>query len=175
MCRSTRGNAEWKSTKWNQWRQLNVRLAQSAKVFNLVGPATIKKNFSFSFLNFEKHRSCQKEPSYYIAHFPQPHCRSNIVDLKLLSSCSIDHSWQSWFNFDITLSFSDKPSSKFQLVVASVTNECSKGSSKKAAQCTMNNSRQSRSFIGDVSIDSWQCPREIDEVNFQQVRNSAST
>ena len=42
MCRSTRGNAEWKSTKWYQWRQLNVQLAQSAKVFNLVGTATIK-------------------------------------------------------------------------------------------------------------------------------------
>jgi hypothetical protein len=73
------------------------------------------------------------------------------------------------------LSFDDKSSSKFQLVVASVTNECSKGSAKKTAQCTMNNSRQSRSFIDDVSIDSWQCPMKIDEVNFQQVGNSAST
>jgi len=67
------------------------------------------------------------------------------------------------------------PSSKFQLVVASVANECSKGSSKKTTQCTMNNLRQSRSFIDDVSIDSWQCPMKIDEVNFQQVGNSAST
>jgi hypothetical protein len=57
-----------------------------------------------------------------------------------------------------TLSFNDKSSSKFQLVVASIANECSKGLSKKTDQCTMNNSRQSRSFIGDVSIDSWQCP-----------------
>jgi hypothetical protein len=73
------------------------------------------------------------------------------------------------------LSFNDKSSSKFHLVVASVANECSKGSSKKTAQWTMNNSRQSRSFIDDVSFDSWQCPREIDEVNFQQVGNSAST
>jgi hypothetical protein len=73
------------------------------------------------------------------------------------------------------LSYNDKCSSKFQLVVASVANECSKGSSKKTAQCTMNNSRQSRSFIDDASIDSWQCPMKIDEVNFQQVGNSAST
>jgi hypothetical protein len=73
------------------------------------------------------------------------------------------------------LSFNDKSSSKFQFVVASVANECSKGSSKKTAQCTMNSSRQSQLFIDDVSIDSWQCPREIDEVNFQQVGNSAST
>jgi len=42
MCWSTRGNAKWKSTKWNQWRQLNMQLAQSAKVFNLVGTARIK-------------------------------------------------------------------------------------------------------------------------------------
>jgi hypothetical protein len=61
------------------------------------------------------------------------------------------------------LSFYDKSSSKFQLVVASVANECSKGSSKKTTQCTMNNSWQSRSFIDDVSIDSWQCPMKIDE------------
>jgi hypothetical protein len=73
------------------------------------------------------------------------------------------------------LSFYDKSSSKFQLVVASVANECSKGSSKKTTQCTMNNSWQSRSFIDDVSIDSWQCPMKIDKVNFQQVENSAST
>jgi hypothetical protein len=73
------------------------------------------------------------------------------------------------------LSFYDKSSSKFQLVVASVANECSKGSSKKTTQCTMNNSWQSRSFIDDVSIDSWQCPMKIDEVNFQQVGDSAST
>jgi len=73
------------------------------------------------------------------------------------------------------LSFYDKSSSKFQLVVASVTKECSKGLSKKTAQCTMNNSRKSRSFIDDVSIDSWQCPMKIDEVNFQEVGNSAST
>ncbi len=73
------------------------------------------------------------------------------------------------------LFFYDKSSSKFQLVVASVANECSKGSSKKTTQCTMNNSRQSRSFIDDVSIDLWQCPMKIDEVNFQQVGNSAST
>ena len=73
------------------------------------------------------------------------------------------------------LSFNDKSSSKFQLVVASVANECSKGSSKKTAQCTMNNLRQSRSFIDNVSIDSRQCPMKIDEVNFQPVRNSAST
>ena len=67
-------------------------------------------------------------------------------------------------------------SSKFQLVVASVANECSKGSSKKTTQCTMNNLRQNRSFVDDdVSIDSWQCPMKIDEVNFQQVGNCAST
>jgi hypothetical protein len=73
------------------------------------------------------------------------------------------------------LSFNDKPSSKFQLVVASVANGFSKGLSKNTTQCTMNNSRQSRSFIDDVSIDSWRCPMKIDEVNFQQVGNSAST
>ncbi len=72
------------------------------------------------------------------------------------------------------LSFYDKSSSKFQLVVASIANECSKGSSKKTTQCTMKNSWQSQSFIDDVSIDSWQCPMKIDEVNFQQ-GNSAST
>ena len=32
-----------------------------------------------------------------------------------------------------------------------------------------------RSFIDDVSIDSWQCPMKIDKMNFQQVGNSAST
>ena len=73
------------------------------------------------------------------------------------------------------LSFNDKPSSKFQLVVASVTNEFSKGLSKKTTQSTMNNSWQSRSFIDDVSIDSWQCPMKIDEVNFQRVGKTAST
>jgi hypothetical protein len=36
--------------------------------------------------------------------------------------------------------------------------------------------RADRSLVMcDVSIDSWQCPREIDMVNFQQVGNSAST
>ena len=74
-----------------------------------------------------------------------------------------------------TLTFNDKSSSKFQLVVASVANECSKGLSKKTAQCTIKNSLQSRSFIDDVSIDSWQCPMKIDEVNFQPVGNNAST
>ncbi len=49
-------------------------------------------------------------------------CRINIVDLKLLLSCSIDHSWQCQSDFDITLSFVDQSSSTFQLVVASVLN-----------------------------------------------------
>ncbi len=38
----TCGNAEWRSMKWNQWRQFKMQLAQCAKVFNLVGPTTIK-------------------------------------------------------------------------------------------------------------------------------------
>jgi len=73
------------------------------------------------------------------------------------------------------LFFNDKPSSKFQLVVASITKEFLKGSSNKTAQCTMNNLRQSQSFIHNVLIDWWQCSMEIDKVNFQQVGNSAST
>ncbi len=49
-------------------------------------------------------------------------CRIDTVDLKLLSSCSIDHSWQCQSDFVITLSFVDQSSSTFQLVVASVSN-----------------------------------------------------
>jgi len=49
-------------------------------------------------------------------------CRIDIVDLKLPSSCSIDHSWQCRSDFDITLSFIDQSSSTFQLVVASSNN-----------------------------------------------------
>jgi len=44
-----------------------------------------------------------------------------------------------------------------------------------AHQRRQHNSRQSRSFIDDVSIDSLQCPMKIDEMHFQQVGNSAST
>ena len=73
------------------------------------------------------------------------------------------------------LSFNDKSSFEFQLIVASFTNECSKDSSKKTARCAMNNLRQSQLFIDNILIDLWQHPREIDEVNFQQVGNSAST
>ena len=46
----------------------------------------------------------------------------NKVDLKLLSSCSINQSWQCWSDFDITLSFVDQSSFTFQLVVASSNN-----------------------------------------------------
>ena len=93
----------------------------------------------------------------------------------------------------------DKSTPTFQLVVASVSNkrepiashssikylrtsqvppfwaELVRASSNKTAHCTMNNLRQSRSFIVDVSIDSWQCRMEIDELNFQRVGNSFST
>jgi hypothetical protein len=44
------------------------------------------------------------------------------VDLKLLSSCSINHSWQCQYDLDITLSFVDQSSSTSQLVVASLNN-----------------------------------------------------
>ncbi len=43
-------------------------------------------------------------------------CLIDKVDLKLLSSCSIDHPWQCWSDLDMTLSFVDH-----QLVVASVS------------------------------------------------------
>jgi len=46
----------------------------------------------------------------------------NKVDLKLLLSCLINHSWQCRSDFDITLSFVDQSSSTFQLVVASSNN-----------------------------------------------------
>ncbi len=49
-------------------------------------------------------------------------CRIDIVDLKLPSSCSIDHSRQRRSDFDIPLSFVDQSSSTFQLVVASSNN-----------------------------------------------------
>ena len=49
-------------------------------------------------------------------------CRIDIVDLKLPSSCSIDHSRQCRSDFDITLSFIDQSSPTFQLVVASSNN-----------------------------------------------------
>ena len=54
----------------------------------------------------------------------------NKVDLKLLSLCSINQSWQCQSDFDITLSFVDQSSSTFQLVVVSITIESSKGSFK---------------------------------------------
>ena len=46
----------------------------------------------------------------------------NKVDLKLLWSCLIKHSWQCRSDFDLTLSFVDQSSSTFQLVVASANN-----------------------------------------------------
>jgi hypothetical protein len=49
-------------------------------------------------------------------------CQIDIVDLKLLSACSIDHSRQCQSDLSITLSFIDQSSSTFQLVVASVSN-----------------------------------------------------
>jgi hypothetical protein len=49
-------------------------------------------------------------------------CYINKVDLKLLSLCSIHHSWQCRSDFDTTLSFVDQSSSAFQLVVASSNN-----------------------------------------------------
>jgi len=47
-------------------------------------------------------------------------CQMNKVDLKLLLSCSIDHSRQCRSVFDMTLSFNDKSSAMLKLVVASV-------------------------------------------------------
>ena len=38
--------------------------------------------------------------------------------------------------------------------------------------CLTNNSRQSRSFVGDVSIDSWQCQIEISKVKSKSQRVS---
>ncbi len=57
-------------------------------------------------------------------------CWINKVDLKLLSSCSIDHSRQCRSNFDMTLSINKKSSVTFKLVVVSITFECAKGSFK---------------------------------------------
>ncbi len=49
-------------------------------------------------------------------------CYINKVNLKSLSLCSINHSWQCRSNFDTTLSFFDQSSSTCQLVVASSNN-----------------------------------------------------
>ncbi len=55
-------------------------------------------------------------------------CKIDKLDHKLLSLlCSVDHSWQRWSDFNMTLSFDDKSSATLKLVVASVTNEELKG------------------------------------------------
>jgi hypothetical protein len=65
------------------------------------------------------------------------------------------------------LSFNDKPSSTFQLVVASVTNEFSKG------KRSMNNSRQNGSFVDNVLMNnSRQCRSFVDN---ESIGNHAST
>ena len=43
--------------------------------------------------------------------------------------------------------------------------------SQPTSLCLMNNSRQSRSFIDDVSIDLWQCQLEIDKVKSKKTKN----
>jgi hypothetical protein len=43
--------------------------------------------------------------------------------------------------------------------------------SQPTSLCLMNNSRQSQSFIDDVSIDSWQCRLEIDKVKSKKTKN----
>jgi hypothetical protein len=146
-----------------------VQLAQCAKVFNLVGCAMIKKSERVTFSKKEKNAVLlyylwSKDSQHHYKEEPlQKHCctDSGIQSKLIFTSEKTNHHQQ----------LTHAANSEREALVLLLLPVHKSVGIQPTTLHLMNKSRQNRSFVDNVSIDSWQCQMEINKVKSKKTES----